>query len=192
MFTEPGVWRGGSIELLCLFSRGGAERRRALCSVVWAWSHLAGPYRSSSVEPSMQVRCEPTDEAATYGVASLPGQLGSVAFKVSFVEDENGLWLYAGVPLGSLGKVLPVGAFPFGEPVVQHWEHTVYAWLFGLAEHVHSQVPFECGVIGWLTLMEVEELAERRVPEQRSHGYIASAQGKLLYYAPNRKEALLE
>lgn len=159
---------------------------------VWSWSSLVGPYTSADVEPNEQIVCQPANEEATYGVATLPGSLGKVAFQSTFVEDSEGLWLYAGAPLGSLGTVLPVGAFPFGEPAVEPWEHILYAWLFGLAEHLHAEVPFERAIMGWLTTAEVDELAAKRLPTIRYHGYVVSNGGRLQYYPPNRQSTLLE
>jgi hypothetical protein len=192
MFTESGTWDGGSVELLCLFRHATQSSRSLIHRAVWSWPSLVGPYANSKLEPEAQLGSDPTDEEATYGVALLPGQIGRVAFQTTFVEDSNGVWLYAGVPLGSLGRVLPVGAFPFGEENAQEWEHIVYGWLFGLAEHLHSQMSLERAVIGWLTTMEVEELAAERIPEVRHHGYIAVNREQLVYYPPNRTSAVLE
>ena len=192
MFIAPGTWDGGSIELLCLFRRPPVPSNAEIHASIWSWSRLAGPYLSNKTEPNEQVACDPRDIEATYGVASLPGQIGQVAFETTFVEDSDGTWLYAGVPLGSLGGLLPVGAFPFGEACIEDWEHIVYSWLYGLAEHVYEQQKFERAIVGWLTTLEVDELAERHVPEVRSHGYIVPIHEKLVYYPPNRKSALLE
>jgi hypothetical protein len=192
MFSEPGSWDGGSIELLCLFRSPSVPSASEVHAAVWTWPQLSGPFMSSKLEPSEQAMCDPKDLKATYGVASLPGQIGQAAFQTTFVEDSDGTWLYAGVPLGSLGRLLPVGAFPFGEAAVQNWEHVVYGWLYGLAEHLYRKFKFDRAIVGWLTTMEVDELSERRIPEVRSHGYIAASDDSLVYYPPNRTSALLE
>jgi len=191
MFTEQDTWTGGSIELLVSLGPPSAERRFGASRAVWQWSALQGPYAHRDVEPTDQSVVNVTAAGHYYGVATLPNDAGHVAFATCFVEDDDGLWLYAGSPLGSLGTVLPVGAFPFGEPSTAQWEQMVYEWLFGLAQHLFVDIPFERAVVGWLTTMEVDELARAVVPEQRGHGYIVARNGRLEYHAPNLKGALL-
>lgn len=191
VFTDPGSWTGGSIELLCALGPSGNERRRKCLAALWSWPNLKGPYARSDQEPSQQSLAQTSSEAR-YGVALLPGQLGSVAFQVTLVEDDDGLWLYAGSPLGSLGRVLPVGAFPFGDSKVEQWEHTIYAWLFGLAEHIGAHVPFERAIIGWITTAEVDLLAAKQIPAERFHGYIVRVESELIYFPPNRTSAIVE
>jgi hypothetical protein len=192
MFTEPDAWTGGSIDLLCLFRGGTSASKAEINHAVWSWPHLVGPFESSGVEPDAQGSTNPASDNARYGVATLPGMIGRAAFHVTYVEDSDGLWLYAGVPLGSLGRVLPVGAFPFDDEGTQEWEHVVYGWLFSLAEHLHQRVKFERAAVGWLTSFEVEELADRRVPEVRGHGYITTSHNGLVYYPPTSGPSLAQ
>lgn len=192
MFTEPDTWNGGNIELLVALGPSSAERRLGASRAVWRWSALRGPYPRRDVEPGdQQLVANGTGAGHYYGVATLPRATGDVAFATCFVEDDDGLWLYAGSPLGSLGTVLPVGAFPFGGLGSAAWELTVYEWLFGLAQHLFAEVPFERAVVGWLTTLEVEQLAQAVVPEQRGHAYIVVSNGRPEYLAPNLKSALL-
>jgi hypothetical protein len=190
VFTEPETWRGGSVELLCAMGPSNAERRKRCVAAVWNWPSLRGPYARSDKEPSQQRLSQP-NSTACHGVAALPEQLGEVAFKVSTVVDDDGLWLYAGVPMGSLGSVFPVGAFPFESTAVEPWERTVYGWLFGLAEHIAAQVPFERAVIGWITMAEVDQLSAQQVPATRFHGYIVGGESGFTYLPPNRTRELI-
>jgi hypothetical protein len=191
LITQSDTWTGGSIELLCAMGPSDDERRNNCLDAVWSWQSLEGPYADRDQEPSQQLRAHPSS-GERYGVAHLPGQLGSVAFQTTTVEDDDGLWLYAGSPLGALGRLLPVGAFPFGKSKVEQWEHSVYAWLFGLAEHIGVQVPFERAVIGWITTSEVDQLAAKQVPPQRFHGYIVREGAGFIYFPPNRVSAVVE
>ncbi len=191
MFTEADTWSGGSSELLVALGKcDPAQKLRALRGT-WSWSALSGPYAQSRIEPEQQARIEPAPGLPLYGVATLPDGVSQVAFATTLVEDDDGCWLYAGAPLGSLGTVYDVGAFPF-EAGFAAWEHEVYAWLYALAEHLFREFAFERAVIGWLTTKEVDELAQKRMPENRFHGYIIAADGKLRYYAPNQNTASME
>lgn len=191
MFTEPETWSGGSIELLVALGDTTADRQLQALQCLWQWSALSGPYAQSKIEPAFQAPIQPTLGKSLYGVATLPGCAGQVAFATSFVEDEDGSWLYAGIPLGSLGTVYEVGAFPFDEGFAA-WQREVFAWLYSLAQHLFQQVPFERGVIGWLTIVEVDELARRQLPEKRYQGYVVAENGILKYYAPNQDGALVQ
>ena len=191
MFTETDTWSGGSIELLCLFRGATTELTKAIQETLWRWPYLTGPYTNSNLEPGDQSVGDPADLEARFGVAQLPGEIGRAAFQTMFVEDDDGLWLYAGLPLGSLGRVLPVGAFPFDEQAVQDWELVTYRWLVGLAEHLHAQVPFKRAAVGWLAIAEVEELVAERIPDVRYHGYIVERLGQLLYFPPNRTSVVI-
>jgi hypothetical protein len=192
LFTEPDTWNGGEIELLCAMGTATDELRQKCMAAIWSWPDVRGPYERSDREPSEQPVSAWSASQARYGVGILPGHLGEVAFQVSTVEDQDGLWVYAGSPLGSLSRVFPVGAFPFGEPNVEQWEHIVYAWLFELAEHLATTVPFDRAVIGWLTTAEVDELAAKQVPEKRFHGYVVRSEHRLVYYPPNRTSPLVD
>jgi hypothetical protein len=148
------------------------------------------PYSQSKVEPEQQPKVQPALGQALYGVATLPNG-SKVAFATSLIEDEDETWLYAGVPMGSLGTAYPVGAFPFDKAFAP-WPNEVYPWLFGLAKYMFSHLQFERGVIGWLTTIEVDELAEDLLPEKRYHGYLCAEDGVLRYYPPNQNGALIQ
>jgi hypothetical protein len=190
MFTGSETWVGGRIELLVALGQSSPERQLKALQRIWSWRSLRGPYLESKVEPEYQAQVQAVLGQALYGVATLPNT-SKVAFATSLVEDDDGAWLYAGVPLGSLGTAYPVGAFPFDEGFAP-WQHEVYAWLFGLAQHLFSELQFERGVVGWLTTIEVDELAERRLPEKRFHGYLRAESGALCYYPPNQSGARLQ
>ncbi len=190
MFTEPETWSGGRIELLVALGQSTPERQLEAVRSVWHWQSLSGPYAQSKVEPEKQQRVAASLGQALYGVATLTG-VSKFAFATSLVEDEDGTWLYAGVPIGSLSTVYPVGAFPFDEGFAP-WQNEVYAWLFGLAQHLFCDVRFERGVIGWLATTEVDELAEQRLPKNRYHGYLVAEEGALRYYPPNQEGALVQ
>lgn len=191
VFTEPDTWSGGSVELLVALGHMNDDDRLRAIQAVWAWPALQGPYGDCHIEPTGQVAATPGIEGRYYGLATLPNETGQVAFSTCFVEDDNGLWLYAGVPLGSLGTACPVGAFPFGEGGTQDWERTVYKWLFGLAKHLFNAIPFDRAVIGWLTTLEVDEIVRKTIPEVRRHAYIVAVGGRLECHAPNLDGALL-
>jgi hypothetical protein len=196
MFTEPDVWSGrGSIELLLMLGEISDAAVREVLRTAWEWPCLEGPYLSNSVEPETQStpRLEDVDLGTTpilYGVADLPNG-SSAAFASFHIRDENGAWIYLGVPLGSLGRVYSIGAFPFEGTPLDDWATEVYGWLAELARWVHRQATFRRAIIGWLTLIEVGELIDGCVPERRFHGYLIPSDGELKYLPPNVSEILI-
>ena len=188
MFIEPDTWNGGEIDLLCALDPGRHSVEGCL-RAIWSWSCLQGPYNRFDLEPGAQTLGSPLE--ARYGVAALPGHSEKVAFKVTSTGDEDGHWIYAGIPLGSLGRVLPVGAYPFVSIVGASWERTVHEWLFELALHIHKHVPFERAAIGWITTMELDELASKHVPEVRYHSYLVASDSGLVRYGPNSTSPMM-
>lgn len=188
MFTEPGTWHGGSIELLMLFRGESSVVRERIGSALWAQPCLDGPYLLNGVEPEEQIKVAWNGLDPSYGVATLTNQ-GRVAFCSSFVEDEDGLWLYAGIPMGALGYEFPVGAYPFGSEDPSSWLAPLHEWFVSLAKQMYASNAFDAAVIGWLTTMEVEELASGVIPDNRYHTYIACGGGGVEVNAINRRKS---
>lgn len=192
MLTDPDTWTGGGFELLVCIP--GQEKTEGLTAMqaVWDWPDVVGPFRRNNVEVHEQVQVSPDLESnALYGVATLPNSQHAALSSHTVVEDK-GLWIYAGCPLGSLARAYPsVGAFPWEVPVTDPWVGEMSRWLFGLAQHVYSRVPFPLGMIGWLTVSEVDEIESRVVPKRRYHSYIVESAGKLAFFGPNVDEPLM-
>src|SRR5262249_50645144 len=142
---------------------------------------LFGPYSRNDVEPFEQEHIVPSsDLPVLYGEADLPNG-ERTAFATYVRIEEKNTWVYAGCPLGSLGRAYPVGTFPWDLPATAPWVAEVSAWLFELAEHVYQRVRFSNGVIDWLTIADVDEFENTIVPERRYYGYVAVLAGQLLY-----------
>jgi hypothetical protein len=186
MFTEADTWHGGAIELLCLFRRAPSKLMPKIREVVWIWNCLDGPYAKRDIEPSQQAKVSPTCDEAENGVATLPGLMGQTAFYCNFVEDSDGIWLYAGLPLGGLARILPLGGFPFFETKTHDWEHVVYGWLFSLAEHINNRIPFASGAIGWGMPAAIDAVETGVVPQTREGAFITNGGEQLMYHPPNR------
>ena len=189
VFLEPDTWTGGSVELLAFYPTARPCVPRSLLREAWSWVNITGPYGTNEVESEDQSLVDitqTTDEDLTnlYGVARLPNGLDT-AFSSTLVVDDDGHWLYMGVPLGALGRCYPVGAFPFDGSALEPWALEVYAWLNDLAQWLFSRLPFAHGAIGWLTTLELDELVEGAIPSERYHGYLRRTETGLEYLPPN-------
>jgi hypothetical protein len=191
MFAEPDTWTGGSIDLLVRLGHRRSDEVVAALRTIWSAPMLHGPFADQAICTPVLAVTSIDLERHLYGVASLENGI-RVAFETSVVVDDEGVWLYAGLPCGSLGKAYPIGAFPFGRSATEPWATDVYGWLFALAKRLYEVVPFACGMIGWLTASDVDDLSRSTPPDDRHHGYIVEEGGGLRYYSPNVRRPLME
>lgn len=191
MFADPDTWAGGSIDLPVGLGHRSREDELAALRAIWEWPMLHGPFADRTMRSGVQSLATIDLQRHLYGVATVANGC-SAAFATDVVVDVDGTWVYAGLPCGSLGKVYPIGAFPFGRSATEPWATEVYKWLFGLAQHLYGAVPFARGVIGWLSTLEVDELSRAALPNDRYHGYIVEEDGRLRYYPPTVVRPLAE
>ena len=187
MFAGWDTWAGEYTELLCLYRDATEELTEPIQHAVWSWPSLFGPFACRHIEPEDQPLVSPSDERAQYGVVTLPGETGRVAFRTHYIVDSDGLWLYAGMPEGSLCRVVPAGpSLGWDDGASRDWMFIIHDVLFGLAGHLHQRIPFERAVVGsLLTIEEVSQLAERSIPKIRWHSYMTTADNELIYHPSN-------
>jgi hypothetical protein len=153
---------------------------------------LNGCYLHHDQEPAEQTRVAPGTEpgldTCLRGVARL-GALAPIACSTVVVREDGGSdWLYFGLPLGSLGTALPVGAFPFDDGLDLSWRPTVDGWLRLLAETLFTSQRFRLGLVGWTDGLDnsADELLENGVPKERWVGYLLPNGSSLTWYLPNQ------
>ena len=194
VFTEPDTWTGGSVELEMLLDSREPSSAVEAVAAAWDWDALDGPYATNTQEPFEQAIVSIRDadlEALSnlYGTGRLPNSTVA-AFSGGTILDEDGVWIYFGLPVGGLSRCYPVGAFPFSGSARDPWVVEVYGWLMELARWTAQSVAVRAGVIGWLTLHDSEELLTGRIPKRRYHGYLRPEADGLAYFAPNIDEPL--
>jgi len=187
--VEDPRWAGGAIELLIFLGRGPRSLSDVLADL-WAWPPLDGPYSDRLMTASADLSPEAEPGCPLYGSATLPSG-PSVPFASYPVVDDDGAWIYAGVPVAGLGEAYPVGAYPFEASATEPWVLEVHAWLEGLASHVFVKTEIYGGVIGWLTTVDVEEVLQGATPEPRFNTYIATRDGRLSFQRPNTSAPLM-
>jgi len=85
----------------------------------------------------------------------------------------------------SLGKVFPVGAYPFEDGTPRDWISPVSDWLVGLARHAIKFLPFELAVIGWEIDNPNGDAIPTEVPsEERWCGYLKRIGTELVWFPP--------
>lgn len=190
IFTRDDAWSGGSYDLAIeLGPRDDARLRRAL-QALWSGPDLDGCYESADREPQEQPRLGVGTlplETPLHGIARI-GDRAPVACRTVIVRFDDGSdWIHVCLPLGSLGHILEVGAFPFDDGGDLSWRHPLDEWLCGLGRRVFDAVPFRLALIGWDggELEDVDSFHASGVPAERSIGYLVPGADGLRWFPPN-------
>ena len=113
IFTLQDAWTGGSYDLaLELGPRDDARLSRAL-HALWTHPDLDGCYQHKDREPIEQPRIEAsTAETRLHGVARIGTRAAVASYTVVLRLDDGIDWIHFCLPMGALGRILDVGAFP--------------------------------------------------------------------------------
>lgn len=170
-------WRGGYFELALELGTPNDLRLSEAESCLWA-------------HPSFE-----QDGARSFGVAAIP-DIGTTCCKVitmhalptnTVPECEYTDWLVLCIPMGGLGRVVDVGAYPFqdGSDHVS-WTTALQNWFVAIAESIFEAVPFEIGLIGF----DIAGDVCAAIPTtERWMGYLWPEKGTLCWYPPTEAEA---
>lgn len=196
MFTEPDTWNGGYFELTMEIGFRDDERLRGGVVALWDHPALAGCYLDFTREPEQQSRLGPSSqplETNLYGIATTPTgrEVACRSYTAINRFDEGADWLYLLIPLGSLGNVYPVGAYPFDDGASRDWILPISEWLRQIGETVFESVPFRLGLVGWEIdyQLDSQKVQQEGVPDNRWIGYLWPDAQSLHWYPPNRLEA---
>lgn len=191
-FTSEDAWSGGAFEVLFYFDGASSAAPDLALKVLWNLPTLVGCWHDRDVEPTEPERVAPGSvecESAQklYGIVTLPGRM-RVACSSWHFRDENGSWLYFGIPMGSLGRAFPVGAYPFDDGTPTDWILPMSEWLQEIAASVFAEVRFAAGAIGWLSDNDLDcvlAATEGVIPSQRWIGILKREGESLKWYPPN-------
>jgi hypothetical protein len=194
-FTNPDSWAGGSIDALMFFGQSPVEKAIAAAKALWSIDRLDGPYRDRTVEPSGQDRCG-FDRFTTDGCEQLTGVMthddGTTSpFVHTTIFDDDGLWVYAGPPMGGLPDHWNVGAYPVDDGKPTAWLEPLLDSLQSLSHEVHKICPVRAAVYGWLDLAEPDRILEAlsgKIPDERWHGLTLWDGDACTYFPPTRTE----
>ena len=178
----PEAWQGGYYELAIEYKPAHTQRLKSALISVWRSRCLAGPWSSRqcvATEPS-ELALEDVnslnidDVHALYGVSALPNGHRCLCATTLVREPSGSDWLYFGFPLGSLGQVFPVGAFPFDDGTPLDWRLSVDLILRGLAAQVFQGARFQLALVGWTDGEELSAASITRtgVPQRRWCGLL--------------------
>ena len=188
LFTAPGAWSGGFYTLAMEFAPGSGDVEVAL-KFLWEHPSLQGCYQRRDAEPADQPRVapDPDHEGHLYGVASLSSSSTVPCGSFLWCYGRNPDWLEFYIPVGSLGRAYPVGAFPFEYDKNFSWQHQLDEWFADIARYVYQRNTFRMAVIGFeplVTELSAYSLYEN-VPERRFESYLLPGDEGLEWYPVN-------
>ncbi len=178
LFTDDDIWNGGFYELALEYERGAVPGLVEGLGAVWHAEGVSGCYLECGLDPQAQPRAEfqpllPWNRHL-YGLATLSS--GSrVACGTCCVREEDGAdWLVFYLPMGALGYVYPVCAFPFDEENHEAWRRELDAWLVHLGRQVFNTAPFRLGLVGFETSGELraDDILRAGVPAKRPYAFL--------------------
>jgi hypothetical protein len=195
VFTRDDAWSGGSYDLAIeLGPRDDARLTRAL-EALWSCTDLDGCYEFADREPHEQLRVNVgafSLETPLHGIARI-GSRAQIACRTVVVRFDDGAdWIYVSLPLGSLGHIFEVGAFPFEDGGDLSWRPALDEWLCGLGRRAFNAVPFRLALVGWDggELDDAETFHTSGVPAERWVGYLVAEAESLRWFPPNRDAPL--
>jgi hypothetical protein len=195
-FTAPDAWTGGFYELKIRLGAPSDERISQALTSVWESSLLEGPYCERHKEPADQPRISPTEDHL-YGVAHISGRCLPFSTFVLREEDQHGNrhadFLYLCLPLGGLGTIYSVGAYPFGSlEAARTWRPEVDAWFLQLLRGLKRPFTFQLGVLGFeveMTVAEVPNLTPKSTSGEHFYGIILPGNDGLQWHPPTSYES---
>lgn len=166
---------------------------------IWSFPRLHGPFRDRTTEPEDQEQLKDFDFTEDccellFGTYLLSGQT-LCPFEHMTLLDSDGLWVYAGIPMGSMPSSWDVGAYPFDDGKPISWLLPLIEDLRELTHFVNSRHPMQAAMYGWICgILEVDVIKESlagRIPTERWHPMEIRKGDRLEYFPMTRMDAMM-
>lgn len=162
-FLNADAWSGGTFDVLLYFGPTSLPRTIDITRRIWSFPQLNGPFRHRNLLPSQQNHVDP--DFSEDGCEQLVGEFkfpdGAISpFVQTTIRDEDGLWVYAGIPMGGFPANWNVGAYPFddGQPV--DWILDLNTLLRNLTNYVRDACPMLAVAYGWFDVSILDTIGD--------------------------------
>ena len=197
-FDNPDAWSGGTIDALMFFGPRSVLETIQVAKTLWNFDRLAGPFRQRHVDPQLQPHVtsfEFTDDGCEQLIGTYKHTCGTLSpFIHTTIRDEDGLWIYAGIPMGGMPVEWDVGAYPFddGKPVT--WLPPLIEELRTITAYLDSAHSVLAAVYGWLDVTVIDIVAAAlagEIPGDRWYPIETWSNHSVEYFPMTRMEALI-
>jgi hypothetical protein len=205
-FTDKNndIWSGGGFEVLFLYENVFDNDIKRISSFIWEQTLTPAPYLHNNIEEINQKGIALSSDfdlsSQLYGLTCLPNNniTNCYQFTVKDTDVNNKWWIYFGLPMGGLERFYKLGGYPF------HSKFTDYSWikeltdfLFKIGTNLYHNAPFMGAITGWLTLIEVDLLAQaskslKPLESPRYNGYLIPVNNILYQYDPEIFEGIMK
>jgi len=158
---------------------------------LWNVPMLEGCFLRSDLEPTQQPKVSPLDtanEGHLYGIATFPSGKQCVCGSFWGNFEECGCWMTLYLPLGSLGTIFPVKAYPIyskTESSPEVWLKEVNNWLKDIATDIYPQIKFNIALIGFeINSFDVKKKLTEGIPNEHWEGILIPDKNNLTWYPP--------
>ena len=174
-FQNCDAWSGGSFDVLMFFGPASIDKTIELARRLWSHPRLNGPYRDRNSLPTQQSKVEPrfTEDGCEQLVGEYSHENGEISpFVHTTIRDDDGLWVYAGIPMGGFPDSWDVGAYPFDDGKPVDWIIELIDELAPLSEFVVDQHAARAIAYGWFDvsiLDTIEDALNGKTRDDRWH-----------------------
>ena len=174
-FQNPDAWSGGTFDALMFFGPTALNRTIEIARHIWCYPHLNGPYRECHLRPSQQGKAEPnfTEDGCEQLVGEYRHQDDTIsAFVHTTIRGDDGLWVYAGIPMGGFSSNWDVGAYPFDDGKPVDWVIDLTNELQRFTRFVRDSYSIRAAAYGWFDvsiLDTIEDAMNGTIHDDRWH-----------------------
>jgi len=191
LFADSNAWAGGYYELKIWLGDPSDERIREAMASLWESPMLEGPFDR---DDKTSLRRVPSVGDHLSGLARIRGESLPLSTFVVREEDLDGKrtadFLFVGLPLGGLGTIYPVGAYPFADlEAAPVWQPEIDAWFLQLLRSLQRPFTFQLAVIGFEVPADPRELACDAAPGEDFYGIVRPQQDGLQWNPPASYES---
>jgi len=194
-FLQADAWTGGNVDALLYFGRNNTAKAVQVFDALWSFPRLFGPYPDRHRSPADQaVITTPdyTDDGLAQYVGVYTHHDGAQSnFVHTAINDDDGLWVYAGVTVGSLPDAWDVGPYPIDDGRPCNWLKPLLDDLQSLTDHINQSCPIYAATYGWLTVADCDILLQSvagDIPSERWAGIDIWRGGVRQSYPPTHYE----
>ncbi len=174
-FQNLDSWSGGEFDALMYFGQVSVQNALQIAERVWSFQQLNGPYRHRHIPTASQLKVAPdfSDDGCEQLVGHyrhVDGQLSP--FVHTTIRGEDGLWIYAGVPMGGFPVDWNVGAYPFDDGREVDWTVQFTEELRSMTAFVRQRFPMLAAAYGWFDVSILDTLDDAlrgRIHDDRWH-----------------------